>query len=347
MILATRTERAFMTNEENVGTYLQISHDRYRTREISTPLKKINLDPENPRIRYLAELNGVNPKTNKELAALLLKDPDIKKLYTDIKHHGGLQEPIVVNKDGVVIEGNSRVACYLTLQDNDKEAKGKWDRILCRQLEDQLPPDRVAVLQARYHVLGKNQWRAYAKAAHFHTLHKKLGKSTHEIHKETGLHEKTIKDMIATIDMMKSHSFGDGKKSSTDQAVSKYSYFFELQKSKNDEMVEFRKKPQNRKKFAKWVDEGKFGQGADVRKLPTLLKNAAALTAFETSGIESAQPIISKVDPAAESQVYKKVQALNSKLRAHYTKEVGEAQKSPQRLKLLRELADLLQKIIL
>lgn len=326
--------------------YLHIAQQKYRVIETEILTAQVNLDASNPRISYMADLAGKAPKTNIDIAALLLEDNDIRRLYSDIKQQEGLHDPILVNNDNMIIEGNSRAACYLTLQARDKSVKGRWDKIPCRFLLDQMPADKVAVLQARYHVLGKNAWRAYAQAEHFYLLQTKHGKTSKEIHDETGMHEKTIDDMINTCKTMKAHAFGAGKKSSTDQAVRKYSYFFEFQKDSDPTVVEFRKKKENREQFATWVDEGKFEKGADVRQLPSILSDSCVRAAFESKGIGGAKPVLSKVDPTSDSALYRKIKNLNTALRTNFSREVAEIKENSPRRKLLEALSSTIEKMI-
>lgn len=330
------------TSEEQ--DFIVISQQKYKVRNASVTTKSLKLDPDNPRIRYLADLKGIQTTTPEKIVDLLLEDDDIKELYTDIKRQGGLQEPIVVNKDLTIIEGNSRAACYRMLLGKDKA--GDWKNIRCRIFTEQLPPDKVAALQARYHVRGKNEWRAFAQAEHYYRMHTKFGKSPREIHEETNMHEKTISNMIAAYKMMRIHLL-DGKKGAASHGlIKKYSYFYEMQKTGDSTVAQFRKSPRNQKLFAQWVDTGKFERGADVRKLSTILKSPDARAKFESSGISAARPVIGKLNPAAESALYRKIEKLNQELRQNFSAETKGMNSVPARRHLIEALSKTLIKML-
>lgn len=60
----------------------------------------------------------------------LLEEPSVKNLIPDVKRHGGLVESILIRKDTMeVIEGNSRLAVYRKLYEDEKE--DEWELIPC------------------------------------------------------------------------------------------------------------------------------------------------------------------------------------------------------------------------
>lgn len=325
---------------------MTVAGQTFETDTTAVDLTKIKLDPHNPRIRYLAETKGIAPKTNKEISALLLEDQDIRHLYNDIKREKGLHDPILVNKDGTIIEGNSRAACYLTLQLKDKSANGRWDEIPARVLCVQMSAEKVSTLQAYYHIRRKNNWAAYAQAEHFYRMHTDHNLTPEQIHDNTGMQVKNIRDMIESYRMMRTHAFGKGKKQSPELAVKKYSYYLEFQKSGNDQVKEFRAKKGGREQFAKWVDEEKFTRGAEVRKLGEILKSKEAQKAFESGGIKAASPIVTRMDPSLESGIYRQIKKLNQKLNKDYVKEVTRVRENPKCGKLLEDLNKLIQGVL-
>lgn len=325
---------------------MTVAGQTFETDTTAISLTKVKLDPHNPRIRYLAETKGISPKTNKEICELLLQDDDIKRLYSDIKREKGLHDPILVNKDGTIIEGNSRTACYLTLQQKDKTANGRWDVIPARVLCDQMSAEKVSTLQAYYHIRRKNNWAAYAQAEHFFRMNKDHGLTPEQIHENTGMQEKNIRDMIESYRMMRDHAFGNGKKLSPELAVTKYSYFLELQKSGNPLVKEFRAKKTNREQFAKWVDDQKFERGAEVRKLGGILKSKEAQRAFEDGGMKAAGPVVNRIDPTLESGVYRQVKKLSQKLNKDYVKEITRVRENPKCATLLEDLNKLIQGVL-
>ena len=325
---------------------IQDMHVAGRTFEVETKdlaLTDIKLDPQNPRIRYMAETKGIAPKTNEAIRDLLLEDDDIRRLYSDIKREDGLHDPILVNKDGTIIEGNSRAACYLKLYGN---GNGGRKRIPARVLRTQMSEKDVAALQAHYHIKGKNKWDAYAKAEHFFRMSEDHKMTPEDIHKTTGMHKKSIEDMIESYRMMRANAFGKGKKNSPDMAVRTYSYFNEFQKSGNEVVKEFRAKKANREWFAKMVDEGRFEKGSDVRKLPAILKSKQAMRAFEQGGIKAANPIIGQVDPTSDSARYRKIKKLTEELNEDFSPEAEHIKNNPKCGKLLEDLGKMITNLL-
>lgn len=329
------------------GQVMYVAGREFEVELTRVPTKSVKLDPLNPRIRYLADTKGISPKTNEDICKLLLDDDqDVRRLYHDIQRDGGLHEPILVNNDNLIIEGNSRAACILKLFDKNPKPSSPWSSIPARLLRTQMSAQDVAALQAYYHVRMKNKWVPFAQAAHIYRMNHEHGMSPEEIHQATGMHVKTIETMIGSYRAMKKFSFVSPKKSGSEEVVRKYSYVHEMMKSSDPTMVEFRKKEGNVKKFVKWVNTGQFNRGEDVRKLPTILKNAQAKKAFEEGGIKKAEHIVKKIDPSADSQKFRLVKKLDGLLGKHFLKQVEEVRSNPACGKMLGHLAETIEKIL-
>ena len=109
----------------------------------------------------------------------LLKERSVKTLIPDIRHHGGLIEPILIRADTrEVIEGNSRLAAYRYLY--DKYEDEKWSRIPCR-LVTGLTNDQQAALLHSIHVKGKTSWTRYEKAHFTYIQHETKGKKIQDV----------------------------------------------------------------------------------------------------------------------------------------------------------------------
>lgn len=307
------------------------------------PTSSLQLDPQNPRIRYTAEIKGLNPKTNKEIRQLLLQDDDIRQLLADIKRVGYIHDPILVNKDGTIIEGNSRAACYMELLERDGKS-GRWNSIPANVLLEQMPPDEVAVLQAYYHVRMKNKWATYAKAAHIYELIKTHGKTVDQIRVALNMQAKTVEDMMRAYETMKKHSFDKEAKKDPEKTIRTFSGVLEFEK--RPDLAEFREKESDRKKFIGWIKDGKFDRLEDVRKLGPTLRNPKARAAFEKGGMSAAKPILRKTAPSAELRQYSLVGRITAHFNKRFTQEVNLIRENDACTRMLKDLVGTIEKVL-
>lgn len=138
----------------------------------------------------------------------LLKEASVKKLKPDIERHGGLMESILVRHDTLeVIEGNSRLAVYRKLYQDDPD--GDWGLIPCDIVSSLTDEQQFAFLN-QIHVKGKTQWSAYEKA-NFAYVRKEAGWNEKRIADLFGESEATIRTRVKVIDLMKENQ--DNEKS--------------------------------------------------------------------------------------------------------------------------------------
>ena len=117
-----------------------------------------------------------------------------------IKAHGGLLEAIIVRHDTMeVIEGNSRLAAYRNLRDNDRDKSGKWDSIACLVVSCLTRKQQYAYLN-QIHVEGKTPWIAYEKANLVYSMKKEL--TDDEILHTLGITSQELAKRIRVIEMM-------------------------------------------------------------------------------------------------------------------------------------------------
>ena len=150
----------------------------------------------------------------------LLQEPSVKNLIPDVKRHGGLMEPILIRKDTMeVIEGNSRLAVYRKLYDD--EVVGDWELIPC-DIVSNLTEDQQAAFLNQIHVKGKTQWSPYEQA-NFAYVRKAQGWSFDKIAKLFGEAEGTIRTRVKIIEKMKQNE---------DNQQSHFSYYNVMVRSK-------------------------------------------------------------------------------------------------------------------
>ncbi len=132
--------------------------------------------------------------------AKLLEEPSVKNLHPEIKRHAGLMESILVRHDTMeVIEGNSRLAVYRKL--NQEDQTGEWELIPC-DIVSSLTDEQQFAFLSQIHVKGKTPWSAYEKANSAYVIRER-GWSIEKIAKLIGESETTIRTRIDTVQMMK------------------------------------------------------------------------------------------------------------------------------------------------
>src|SRR5437867_8264601 len=87
------------------GRSIRLTHE-------DLPLQDVELDEDNPRIRYRLKLE----QNGKPLKDVILGLPEVKALRKDIEKNGGLRERVIVQENGngkmKVVEGNIRRTLY-------------------------------------------------------------------------------------------------------------------------------------------------------------------------------------------------------------------------------------------
>lgn len=132
----------------------------------------------------------------------LIKKPSVTELVPELKRHGGLMEPLVVEYRSMeVVEGNSRLAACRKLQKED--TAGEWERVPCIVVSEFTDEQRAAYL-AQVHVKGKRQWSAYEKH-NFAYVRKQNGATLDEIARTFVVSPSTVRTWIKVIQEMKAN----------------------------------------------------------------------------------------------------------------------------------------------
>ena len=250
------------------------------------------LDPRNPRIAPLVDSLTSPPGREWVLMALGRFSSDDEERATStsysslkesIRASGGVMQPIIVSpSEGgkyTVIEGNTRVAIYLELAQQDSD--GEWSTIpaIVHASGDESGEHAIR-LQA--HLVGPRPWRPYAKATYLHDLYHAKKLSMDEILAVCGGQGKRreIKEYIDAFTDMQEHYVHLLDGGPLDQ--SRFSAFVELQKQPIQTALV--KHGHTKADFAKWVGTGdldaKFKPLHTVRQLPRILANPAAKQKF-------------------------------------------------------------------
>lgn len=279
------------------GQVIRLEHD-------NVPIEQVELDNDNPRIRYRLHLE----QNGKKLEEVILAMPEVSKLRKDIETNGGLRERVILQANGngkfKAIEGNCRMVCLQSLKQKH-QADSRWKKVPARILPKDVDPKSIAILLSDFHIAGKIQWKAHEKAGQVYHMHNKLGMPQDEIATYLRTSKTTVLRLLAAYKFMveKFLAIDDGKY--RDQGEGKWSYFEEFFKSK-DLREELKKNPDFGDDFCRWVGQGRLPEGADVRVLPSILKHPDARKKFEKgSPLSEVKKMIEATEPEQGSDFFK------------------------------------------
>lgn len=198
---------------------IQIQNETIEYRERELKVDELKFWPENPRV-YSAlrqKLFGEEP-TQKDIEEVMTSLENVKRLRSSIKAFGGLTHPLFV-RNGVVIEGNSRLAAYRLLCRIDKIT---WAKVRCNVLPDDMSDDLVFALIGSIHIDGVTEWTPFEQAGYLFRHLQKSKKPIEAIAKDCGLTSSKAKLYVKVYETMLANE-------DTDQ--SKWSYYVEMLKN--------------------------------------------------------------------------------------------------------------------
>jgi hypothetical protein len=267
------------------------------------PLDRVQLDEDNPRIRYRLKME----MDGKSLEEVVMSLPEVRALRKDIEKTGGLRERVIVQKNGdgkfKVVEGNCRTVCIQSLH-HKAPHENKWKKIQARILPEDVDPRDVAILLSDFHVAGKIAWKAHEKAGQVYHMVKTLGMDTLDVATYLRTSKATINRWLNAYGFMVDRflKIEDGKYGKDGER--KWSYFEEFYK-KADLVAELKLHPEFADDFCRWVGEGKL-QPVDVRDLSIVLKHPEARKKLEKGGtFAEAIKIVNDTDPEQGSDFFK------------------------------------------
>ena len=299
-----------MTAKKLDGTrFLTVEGETIPATYMEIPLDKVRLSPKNPRIQRL--LRTTAKPTPDDIQRFLLEEDGVSDLQKQIRDNRGLVDPILVNKDYEVVEGNCRTAIYRKLKDG-RPQEPQWNRIPAYVLADGFTDRQRLVLQAIYHVhSNKIKWGAYEQQSHLSAMRTALNMAPGDIARVLGLSPGLVNTLLDAHAAMTKH-YVSKQKPGEDRKV--WSHFLELHK--NPKLAAFRAKEDNVKVFAKLLKEGKIKKGTDVRKLPAIVAEPKALQKLTNQGMEAAIREVGRGDPSKVYPLFKQLKKTTKLLRS-------------------------------
>ena len=280
------------------------------------PIDQLKFDINNIRLSHIATKNSalIEQKLN-EIG-------DLESLKNDIIGAKTVFDPLIINSDYTVIEGNRRLAaCRLILKeekDNPIEFQkdnfgldtSQFLKLKCKVLPKGIPLDAISIYLISTHLRTKKPWQLFNRALYLSKLHKNYKWSYDKISAQCFMSKatsiKTIKCYELTINYKNKYSKRD------DGWSRKYIYFWKLLTIRS--LEEFRNNESNIKKFSKWIFEKKFKNHTYIKYLADIKSNKIAYKIFQKtiesdkeSGLscDNALNVLSKNDPAITNKTFK------------------------------------------
>jgi hypothetical protein len=292
-----------------VGTIIEeivINGETIRLEHADIPIKNVELDENNPRLRYKRAKDDKKP-----LDELLRHLPDAPKLRRDIEYNGGCRERIIVfpmaGGKFKAAEGNRRTVAVRDLHAKHPN-EARWKTIPARVLPPDMDPKKLAILLSDLHVMNKVRWDAHEKAGHIYHMNKTLRIPLDEIAVTLHASKTTVSRFLNAYAFMQERflTIDDGKY--REEGERTWSFFDELYRSKELRQC-LLEDDSFGDRFCRWVGEGRLFKGEQVRKLIKILTHPEARKVFEDgpvkSAFDNAQRIIETKDPEEGSEFFK------------------------------------------
>lgn len=175
---------------------ITIGKKEYAVKEMQINQQELLFYAENPRVYSALRENGNENPTQEEIETKMRSMEHVKELRSQIAQNGGLIEALIVvkrNGDYVVLEGNSRLAAYRILAE---EEPVRWQSIRCNVLPESITENEIFTLLGTLHLVKKKDWSVYEQAAYVYRQSELNGLPVSTLAKNVGLSPATIKKYI-------------------------------------------------------------------------------------------------------------------------------------------------------
>lgn len=182
---------------------IAIGGKNFQVEEMQIDQQELLFYIDNPRVYSALRENGNENPTQYEIETKMRSMEHVKELRYQIEQNGGLIEALIVVKkdnDYIVLEGNSRLAAYRILADNDPV---KWKQVRCNVLPNTITEAEIFTLIGTLHLVKKKDWTKYEQAAYVYRQQKASGLPITTLAKNVGLSPATVKRYIEVYEFMK------------------------------------------------------------------------------------------------------------------------------------------------
>jgi hypothetical protein len=294
------------------------------------------LDASNPRLGFSIRQLEPEERTDAACSLLLTSQEDVEELKRSIILSGGVQEPIYLRPNGVVAEGNRRVAA-MRLAKEERPADPRFKTMPAWQIPEGTPETVVQNLLNEIHLGSVRGWAPYEKALQLRGL-LASGLIEEEVAERYRMTAREVRQHMAAADFMDREYFPITDDPTSIEHRAKYSYFLEFEKnSRLQKRLDADEKLAGR--FARWVKTGKVSTGERVRRLPKILDSAEAARLLEVAGFDAAEEYLKRERPE-EQELYALVEKARARLAAITLGELSELKDSEERIEILTGLRE-------
>lgn len=311
------------------------------------PLSRLKLDFENVRLAHLPLQK--RPKGERELEEFVWDQDGTKTLYQSIKAAQGLNEPLFVRPDGTVIEGNERLVSLRRLRREQLDGKIRapddaFDPVDVEIFPDGMSREEELILLARWHVGGKDQWRALNQAEVLYKLHHEYGYQIGRIADLVRMTKARVGQRISAYRRTKEFHAATG----TDDP--KYYSFLEELERKRDLRNWVDSSDANKQQLFDWIVGGRFNEWGplDIRRLWDVLQDEDSKAAFANNGgdMKRALAVLRRKDPAYGSPVFQALAGAINAIREMPRSELTAIPRDENKKRVLLELRDELASLL-
>lgn len=187
-----------------------------------------------------------------------------KELKASIQMQG-LLTPLIVYKDNIVVEGNSRLAAYRLLWQSDPE---QWEKVRCYMLPPEVTDDDVFTLLAIRHINGQKDWEPIEQGGFLYRRLQQTRRPVNAIAGEIGVTPGIAKKLVTVYEMMVQNE---------DLSDSRWSYYDELNKidKKITDKEQSRPNLHIRELLLTQIKVGAIPDAQSIRKIGKILASAS------------------------------------------------------------------------
>lgn len=312
----------------------------------TVPIDQIELDTNNPRLRYKKLLNP-----DKSLTDILFMEEDTKHLKISIETNGLIERPYVRRASTgiyIVIEGNRRTSCWKkSAAENPSEER--WKHMPVKILPPETTDQQEAVLMGEFHISGRIKWDAHERAGHVYRMAKELMIPIDTLKSIFHMGQPAIEKMIRAYEMMfdRYAKIDGGKYAGT--AEGKYSFFAEFVSNGPFNKSKKSGDPFFIEDFCRWVGEGRIPRAEDVRALPQILERSESRNVFLTEAPEEAfkkaKDRVERNDPTKKSDFFKVLKQMVAAGKAANLTDIEMAAKMVEAQEMMSEAKTVLDRL--
>ena len=303
-------------------------------RVLDVPIDKLKLDVENVRFKHI-----VGKLDQRRIEQLIQEDSETRELCDQILAAKCVYEPLVIGSDFVVIEGNRRLVCLRMLKKQSEEgqldgiAPSTFSKVKCRMIPAEVEEKDLDLYLATIHVRAKLPWKLFNRAKFIYRLSTVHKMSYDSLAEYLGMSKVTIQRSVRVYKTLLGYQrkFPDDK-----EWYHKFTYYDELFKRR--ELKEIREDEHFLADFDQWVNQGKFHDVRDVRKLLKVINDKEALHVLQKENFQAALRVLEANDPTLSNQSFKKIRETISILRNLPRTEFTDLISNPAKYNLIIEL---------